>query len=322
LGSTTVEFVTRNKKKWKKVSEQNDPFYKSFLKEYLTLLKLERNLSDNTTSAYSNDLSTCFSFFELENVKDFDEVTYQHINSFFSGLHYAGLTNSSIARYFSSLKGFFTFLFLSKYIQNNPMEKISPPKLGKTLPEVLTVNEIDAVFALPNVGNKFGLRDRTILEVLYACGLRVSELINLKISDLFLSDESIRVFGKGSKERIVPIGSSAINWLDKYFLNSRVLLEKKSKSENYVFLNTRGTKFSRMGIWKIISRYVKEAGILKSVHPHTFRHSFATHLIEGGADLRAVQEMLGHADISTTQIYTHLDRDFVKQEHKKYHPRG
>jgi len=304
------------------VSEPTDSFYISFLKEYLTLLKLERNLSENTTTAYHNDLSTCFSYLETEKVEDLNDINYQHINSFFSQLHKTGLTNSSIARYFSSLKGFFTFLLLSHYIENNPMEKISPPKLRKTLPEVLTINEIDAVFKVPDVTDKFGLRDRAILEVLYACGLRVSELINLKISDLFLSDEAIRVFGKGSKERIVPIGRSAISWLEEYFLKSRVLLEKKSKSENYVFLNTRGTKFSRMGIWKIISRYVKEAGIIKPVHPHTFRHSFATHLVEGGADLRAVQEMLGHADISTTQIYTHLDRDFVKQEHKKYHPRG
>ena len=304
------------------MSEPTESFYISFLKEYLTLLKLERNLSENTTTAYYNDLSTCFAFLETKNVEDLNEINYQHINSFFSQLHKTGLTNSSIARYFSSLKGFFTFLLLSRYIKNNPMEKISPPKLRKTLPEVLTINEIDAVFKIPDTEDKFGLRDRAILEVLYACGLRVSELINLKISDLFLSDDAIRVFGKGSKERIVPIGRSAVHWLEEYFSKSRILLEKKSKSENYVFLNTRGTKFSRMGIWKIISRYVKEAGIIKPVHPHTFRHSFATHLVEGGADLRAVQEMLGHADISTTQIYTHLDRDFVKQEHKKYHPRG
>ena len=304
------------------MSDPTVSFYESFLKEYLTLLKLERNLSDNTTAAYKNDLSTCFNFLDEYNIKDMSNVSYQHLNKFFAKLHEMGLTNSSIARYFSSLKGFFTFLLLAHYIENNPMEKISPPKLRKTLPEVLTINEIDAVFNIPDTEDKFGLRDRAMLEVLYACGLRVSELINLKISDLFLSDGAIRVFGKGSKERIVPIGRSAIHWLETYFAKSRVLLEKKSKSENYIFLSTRGTKFSRMGIWKIISRYVKEAGIIKPIHPHTFRHSFATHLVEGGADLRAVQEMLGHADISTTQIYTHLDRDFVKQEHKKYHPRG
>ena len=161
-----------------------------------------------------------------------------------------------------------------------------------------------------------------MLEVLYSSGLRVSELINLKISDLFLADEVIRVLGKGNKQRIVPIGSSAINWLNKYFLNSRIFLEKKDKSKNIVFLNNRGTGLTRMGVWKIILYYTNEAKIIKEVHPHTFRHSFATHLVEGGADLRAVQEMLGHADISTTQIYTHIDRDYIKQMHREYHPRG
>ena len=161
-----------------------------------------------------------------------------------------------------------------------------------------------------------------MLELFYACGTRVSELINIKISDLFFDEDVIRVFGKGSKERIVPIGSSAVKWINKYLKESRILLMKKTKSENYLFLNNRGTKLSRMGVWKIVDRYVKEAGIEKEVHPHTFRHSFATHLLEGGADLRAVQEMLGHADISTTQIYTHIDRDYIKQVHKEFHPRG
>ncbi len=167
-----------------------------------------------------------------------------------------------------------------------------------------------------------GLRDKAILETFYACGLRVSELINLKLSDLFFEEEIIRAFGKGSKERLIPIGSSAREWITNYLKQSRPLLQKKMKSENYLFLNSRGSKFSRMGIWKIVERYVKEAGIEKEVHPHTFRHSFATHLLEGGADLRAVQEMLGHADISTTQIYTHIDREYIKQVHKDFHPRG
>jgi integrase/recombinase XerD len=158
--------------------------------------------------------------------------------------------------------------------------------------------------------------------VFYACGVRVSELINLKLSGLYFKEEVIRVFGKGSKERLIPIGSSAIHWVTEYLKKSRPLLEKRTKSESYVFLNSRGTKFSRMGIWKIVDRYVKEANISKEVHPHTFRHSFATHLLEGGADLRAVQEMLGHADISTTQIYTHIDRDYIKQVHRDFHPRG
>ena len=186
----------------------------------------------------------------------------------------------------------------------------------------MNINEIEAILSQPDTGKKLELRDKALLETFYACGLRVSELINLKISDLFLSEEMIRVFGKGSKERFVPIGSSAIKWIEEYLKNSRPLLEKKAKSQHVLFLNGRGTKLSRMGIWKIVDKYAKLAGIKKEVHPHTFRHSFATHLLEGGADLRAVQEMLGHVDISTTQIYTHIDRDYIKQVHRDYHPRG
>jgi integrase/recombinase XerD len=211
---------------------------------------------------------------------------------------------------------------MSNYLVENPVERLSSPKLAKNLPIVLNVEEIDLILSSPDCSTKLGLRDKALLELLYACGIRVSEIIGLKISDLFLTEDVIRVFGKGSKERIVPIGSSAIRWVEDYLLKSRPLLEKRLKSENVLFLNNRGTKLSRMGVWKIIDRYTKEAGIKKEVHPHTFRHSFATHLLEGGADLRAVQEMLGHADISTTQIYTHIDRDFIKQVHKDFHPRG
>ncbi len=292
-----------------------------FLKEYLSLLKLERNLSDNTINAYKNDITALFSYLEKEQVYDLNNITHIHLAGFFKVLKEIGLTDTSAARYYSSIKSFFNFLLLSAYIQTNPIEKISPPKLSKKIPEVLSVNEIDEIFAKPNTGDKYGIRDRAILEVLYACGLRVSELINIKLSDLYLDDEAIRVFGKGSKERIVPIGRSAINSVNDYLFQSRPFFDK-GKSLNHLFLNTRGTKFSRMGLWFIIDKYVKEAGIVKAVHPHTFRHTFATHLLEGGADLRAVQEMLGHADISTTQIYTHIDRDFIKQEHKMYHPRG
>ena len=204
----------------------------------------------------------------------------------------------------------------------NPVDKIEAPKRKKNLPEVLTIFEMENVLSKPDSMKKLGLRDKAILEIMYACGLRVSEVINLKVSNLYFNEEIIRVFGKGSKERLVPIGRSAVSWVMKYLKESRQLLVKKAVSENYIFLNNRGTKLSRMGIWKITDRYFKEAGINKAAHPHTFRHSFATHLIEGGADLRAVQEMLGHADISTTQIYTHIDRDYIKQVHKDFHPRG
>lgn len=294
----------------------------TFLKEYLSFLKLERNLSGNTISSYKNDITSLLHYLSEKGISDPSDITFSHLIEFFKTLSEVCLSNSTAARYFSSIKSFFKYLFESKYIQENPIERLSSPKLSKNLPVVLTIEEIDSILTEPDVKSKLGLRDKALLELLYACGLRVSELINLKISDLFLKEEVIRVFGKGSKERIVPIGSSAITWIENYLLKSRPLLEKKSKSENILLLNNRGTKLSRMGVWKIIDKHTKTTSIKKDVHPHTFRHSFATHLLEGGADLRAVQEMLGHADISTTQIYTHIDRDYIKQVHKDFHPRG
>lgn len=295
---------------------------KIFLDEFLAVLKLEKNLSVNTIDSYRNDITNLFQFLENYRITDPSQIKYNHLGEFFKFLNEAGLASSSASRYHSSIKGFFSYLYQNKYVSQNPVEKIPSPKLSKKLPSVLTVNEVDAILSQPDVKSKFGLRDKALMELFYACGIRVSELINLKISGLFFREEIIRVFGKGSKERLVPIGSSAVMWVTEYLKNSRPLLEKKGKSEGHLFLNTRGTKLSRMGVWKIVDRYVKEAKIDKEVHPHTFRHSFATHLLEGGADLRAVQEMLGHADISTTQIYTHIDRDYIKQVHRDYHPRG
>jgi len=293
-----------------------------FLKEYLSTLKLERNLSGNTVSSYKNDISSLIGFLEALGITDLSLVSKKELNSFFSSLSKTGLSSNSAARYYSSIKGFFRYLFVQNYIKENPMEKISSPKLKKGLPLVLSVNEVDSILSRPDISNVLGLRDKALLELLYACGVRVSELLGLKVSDLFFNEEMIRVFGKGSKERLVPVGRSAVKWVKEYLTKSRPMLEKKNKSENFLFLNKRGTILSRMGIWKIVDKYVKDAGIKKEVHPHTFRHSFATHLLEGGADLRAVQEMLGHADISTTQIYTHIDREYIKQMHKDFHPRG
>ena len=295
---------------------------KEFLQEYLAVLKLERNLSGNTLSSYKNDINSFINFLESKSISDFSDVDSKILVGFFKVLKDSGLTSTSAARYHSSIKGFFSYLHQNNYLQSNPVDKINPPKLSRKLPAVLNVSEIDKILDLPDISDKFGLRDKAILEVLYACGLRVSELLHLKISDMYFNEEVLRVFGKGGKERLVPIGRSAVKWTKEYLKKARPLLEKKLKSQNIVFLNTRGTKLSRMGIWKIIDQYSKQAGIEKEVHPHTFRHSFATHLIEGGADLRAVQEMLGHSDISTTQIYTHIDRDYVKQIHKDFHPRG
>ena len=293
-----------------------------FLNEYLTALRFEKNLSENSISAYRSDLSSFLGFIEDAGILDLNDVNTASISGFFKLLNDIGLSNTSAARYFSSLKGFLTFLFRNQYIQKNPIEKFSSPKLSKKLPQVLSIAEVERILIKPDTGNKFGLRDKAILEILYACGLRVSELIELKITNLYFDEEVIRVFGKGSKERFVPIGSSAVEWINKYMAESRPFLGKAKKGEAYVFLSVRGGKLSRMGVWKIVDRYLKEAEINKDVHPHTFRHSFATHLLEGGADLRAVQEMLGHADISTTQIYTHIDRDYIIQIHKQFHPRG
>jgi integrase/recombinase XerD len=295
---------------------------KEFLKEYLTILRYEKNLSENTTNSYRNDIKKLLNFLEVENITDLNEVSSNHLSKFFEQQRNLGIDSSTSARYMSSIKGFFGFLEHNEYIGKNPTEKLASVKKARKLPAVLTFTEVDKMLNAPNCDEIAGLRDKAILETCYSSGLRVSELINLKINDLFFDDEVIRVLGKGSKERIVPIGSSAIKWLKEYLIRSRPHLEKKMKSQNFVFLNKRGTKLSRMSIWNIFTYYAKEAGITKEIHPHTFRHSFATHLLEGGADLRAVQEMLGHADISTTQIYTHVDRNYIKQVHRDHHPRG
>ncbi|MCB0729437.1 MAG: site-specific tyrosine recombinase XerD [Ignavibacteriae bacterium] len=293
-----------------------------FLKEYLTILKVEKNLSDNSISSYKTDLLKLFNFFEDEKLTDFSQVTYSHITKFFNEQRAEGINSTTVSRYSSSIKGFFSFLLHQGYIEKNPASKISSTKISRDLPSVLSFSEIESILEKPNSKTKLGLRDKAILELLYSSGLRVSELLSLKVSDLFFNDEVIRVFGKGSKQRVVPIGSSAIKWVTEYLTKIRPLLQKRMKSENIVFLNSRGSKLSRMAIWKIVKKYCDDAKIEKDVHPHTFRHSFATHLLEGGADLRAVQEMLGHSDISTTQIYTHIDREYVKQIHKDFHPRG
>lgn len=295
---------------------------KQFLKEYLTILRFEKNLSDNTVNSYENDIMKLLEFLNISGITDFNDVKPRTLNEYFLDRKDIGVTSATTARYRSAIKGFFTYLFVNNYIENNPAENLSSTKLMRDLPIVLSFAEVDKILDAPDVESRLGLRDKAILELFYASGLRVSELINLKIGDLLFKDEVIRVFGKGSKERIVPVGTSAVHWITRYLVNARPLLEVKTKSHNIIFLNNRGGKLSRMGIWKIVDRYTQEADIKKAVHPHTFRHSFATHLLEGGADLRAVQEMLGHADISTTQIYTHIDREYIKQVHRDFHPRG
>ena len=300
----------------------NSSEFNQFLQEYLAYLKLERNLSEQSVSSYSSDINKFLNYIEEQNVTDLNSVKTKLISEYFEVMRDLGISSSSTSRYLSAVKGFFKYLSSQEYIEKDPVEILSTRITERKLPSVLSFLEIEELLQSPNMKEKFGLRDKAMLELFYSSGLRVSELINLKISDLYFSDGVIRVLGKGSKQRIIPIGSSAVKWIREYMKTLRPLLEKKMKSENIIFLNNRGTKLSRMGVWKIVDKYVKAAKIEKEFHPHTFRHSFATHLLEGGADLRAVQEMLGHADISTTQIYTHIDREFVKQMHKDFHPRG
>jgi integrase/recombinase XerD len=304
----------------KQISNKH-PLYQ-FLSDYSSYLFLERNLSENTIGSYQTDIKTFLDYLIDQNVLDLNAVVYKDMVGFFKLLTKMGLNERSVARYFSALKGFFAFLINAGYITKNPSDSLTAPKISRKLPEVLSIDEVNAILEQPDTSEVLGIRDKAILELFYACGLRVSEAINLRLTGLFLDDGIIRVIGKGNKERIVPIGDSAIHWIQEYLKNSRAILAKSIKSENILFLNVRGTKFSRMGMWKIVHHYSESAKVAKQIHPHTFRHTFATHLLEGGADLRAVQEMLGHSDISTTQIYTHIDRDYIKQEHRDHHPRG
>jgi integrase/recombinase XerD len=295
---------------------------KEFVKEFIAILRYEKNLSDNTALAYQSDLNKLLDYLNDKKITDLNDVTHKQITEFFEGQRKNNLTGTTTARYMTSFKKFFQYLEDNHFIEKNPTSTLSKVKLARKLPFVLSFEEVEMILNCPDVSDIAGLRDKAILELLYSSGLRVSELINMKLNDFYFDDEVIRVLGKGSKERIVPIGSSAISWIKEYISKARPFLEKKNKNQSNVFLNKRGTKLSRMWIWKIVDRYAKEAGITKEMHPHIFRHSFATHLIEGGADLRAVQEMLGHADISTTQIYTHIDRQYIKQVHRDHHPRG
>jgi integrase/recombinase XerD len=293
------------------------------MQSYKRFLALEKGVSENTVSAYMFDIERFSTFIVHQGMEKYALIEIQHIHSFLLMLEELGLALSSRTRTLSSLRGFFSFLFSNKVIDTDITEKAELPKSRRSLPDTLSIDEMLAILEQPDITTKAGIRDRAMLELLYACGLRVSELCGIKQRDMLLEQEVIRVFGKGSKERIVPIGSSALEWVGTYQVEVRPHFMKTGVSTNDIlFLNQRGTGISRMSVWNIVSKATMDAGIEKHVHPHTFRHSFATHLLEGGADLRALQEMLGHSDISTTQIYTHIDREFIRQVHKTYHPRG
>lgn len=288
--------------------------------DYLHYIRIERGLSENTIKSYHQDLVQFGEYLNGEKLV-LDQVDHIVILSWLNQLRDLGKSNSSVIRMVTTLRNFFGYLVRETFVAHNPMNDVRPPKKAEHLPAVLSIEEIDRLLQAPIEDTPLGLRNRTLLEVMYATGLRVSELVNLKMSDLHLQLGLIQTLGKGDKERIIPIGEIAIDWLTRYFNESRIVL-LKDKESPYVFLNDRGNQISRQGIWKIIKKLVTTAGITKDVSPHTLRHSFATHILENGADLRIVQELLGHADISTTQIYTHISKKRLSEVYDEYHPRA
>jgi integrase/recombinase XerD len=299
---------------------------KSDVDKFFRFLQLEKSLATNSIDAYRRDIARYVVFLESLGVNRSTNVNDDHVTAFVHELHDLGLSARSIARNLSAVKSLHRFLLGEKITVTDPTINTELPKRGKSLPDVLSVGEInqiiDATGQKKSDEKKLWIRDRAILETLYATGMRVSELTDLRMSNVFFNDQMVRVFGKGSKERLIPIGIPALEWIQKYQSEVRGTVAKKHGTNDAVFLNWRGKPMTRMAVWNIVKEYTRLARISKEVHPHTFRHSFATHLLEGGADLRAVQEMLGHVDITTTQIYTHIDREFVKAQHREFHPRG
>ncbi len=290
----------------------------NILKEYINFLKIEKRYSSNTVQAYYRDISRFFQFAGEGQVETVDSTK---IRSYIMKCLGEGRNSRSTARYLSSLKSFFNFLCEENYLKDNPAEILESPKLWRKLPIIISLDEVEALLACPDPKTLFGIRDKAMLEVLYATGLRVSELISLKSSDVDLQVGFLRSMGKGSKERVVPLGAVAQSAVQDYIdIARRVLL--KGNTAHELFITRRGSKMTRQGFWKILRAYALKANIRTNVSPHTLRHAFATHLLERGADLRSVQEMLGHADISTTQIYTHILQDRMRQVHDKFHPRA
>ncbi|MBO6189200.1 MAG: site-specific tyrosine recombinase XerD [Alloprevotella sp.] len=289
------------------------------LKEYASYLYLEQGLSENTREAYCRDVRQFAEYVEKED-KTLESITLDDLHQYSFVLTDLGISARSLGRIHSSLRSFFRFLVLQKYIETDPTELLESPKKTKRLPEVLTIEEINAIQASIDLSQPEGHRDRAIIEMLYSCGLRVSELCNLKISDLFLREDFIRVRGKGNKERLVPISATAKRELEFWFAE-RQQLSPKAGEEDYVFISHRRCQhLSRITVFHNIKRYAETAGINKNISPHTFRHSFATHLLEGGANLRAIQQMLGHENITTTEIYTHIDRNYLRQQLIEHFP--
>ncbi|KAF0994650.1 site-specific tyrosine recombinase XerD [Geobacillus sp. TFV-3] len=294
------------------------------LKDFLHYLTVERNLAHNTIVSYERDLKKYVRYLrQVEQLQAWGEVERLHILHFLKFLSEQGQSARTVARHLASIRSFHQFLLREKIAAQDPTVHIETPQFERTLPKVLSVEEVEALLAAPQASTPFGLRDKAMLELLYATGMRVSELVQLNLSDVHLTMGFVRCYGKGRKERIVPIGRMAIEALTHYLERGRPqLVNPRRRTTEALFLNHYGQRLTRQGFWKILKRLAKEAGIEKELTPHTLRHSFATHLLENGADLRAVQELLGHADISTTQIYTHVTKTRLKDVYKQYHPRA
>lgn len=290
---------------------------------YKSFLKLEKSLSDNSIDAYLRDLDKLYQFSEtFKSQKAPDKFTFDELQKFIRWIADLGMSPTSQARIISGIKGFYKYLLIEDYISIDPSKLLETPRTGRKLPDTLSLEEIDQIIGEIDLSTNEGQRNKAILETLYSCGLRVSELINLQITNLFFDMGFIKVVGKGNKERFVPIGGKAIREIESYVKHFRNHQEIKTGHEDVLFLNRRGAGLTRVMIFTIIKRLCESSGIKKTISPHTFRHSFATHLLEGGADLRAIQEMLGHESITTTEIYTHLDRDFLRSEIIEFHPRN
>ncbi|HOF77737.1 MAG TPA: site-specific tyrosine recombinase XerD [Smithellaceae bacterium] len=293
----------------------------TMLEGYLNYLLIERGVAPNTLEAYGRDLQRYLAFIRQKGLSHFKEATPEIIVEYLVLIKNEGLSANSMNRALAALRGFYKYLFMEKLIEQTPLANIELAKVWMRLPDTISKEEMKIILAQPGDKTPAALRDTAMLELLYATGIRVSELINLTMNSINWQVGFLTVMGKGSKERIVPIGKTAYDCVREYVDKARPQLMQK-KSTEVLFLNRFGGKFTRQGFWKLVIRYSSKAGLMKKVHPHTFRHSFASHLLEGGADLRTVQVMLGHADISTTQIYTHITRDRLKEIHQKYHPRG
>ena len=291
------------------------------IKNFISYLKIEKGLAENSILAYQNDVVK-LSEFALSIKKLPIEISYNDLKQFIAELFDLGLSARSQARIISGIKQFYGYLLLENLISDDPSELLEQPKIGRKLPEILTIEEIDALIQAVDLSKKEGHRNRAIIETLYSCGLRVSELINLRFSDLFFEEGFVRVIGKGNKERLVPVSQQVQKEIDLYNNHIRKHQEITKGHENIVFLNRRGSQLTRVMIFTIIKELAKTIGLKKTISPHTFRHSFATHLIEGGANLRAIQDMLGHESITTTEIYTHLDQRFLREAILNYHPRN